>query len=92
LAGLLRSAGYHVEALTVRAVEQPNAPASVAGGPPAGAQDSGLQLQSGGSQADARASSGRAQPEARGQNHAPGRESNDSEQTIGGRRGAGLYV
>jgi chemotaxis protein MotD len=92
LAGLLRSAGYHVEALTVRAVEQPSAPASVAGGPPAGAQDSGPQLQPGGSQPDARASSGRAPPETRGQNHASGRESNDSEQAIGGQRGAGLYV
>jgi chemotaxis protein MotD len=92
LAGLLRSAGYHVEALTVRAVEQPSAPASVAGGPPAGAQDSGAQLQSGGSQPDARASGGRGQPETRSPIHVPDKESNDSEQAIGGRRGAGLYV
>jgi chemotaxis protein MotD len=88
LTSLLRSAGYHVEALTVRAVEQPS-PAS-APGPMLGSSDSGgPQLQPGGSQPDARASGGRPQ---QGQHAVPDRSSNDGEQASGDQRGAGLYV
>jgi chemotaxis protein MotD len=92
LTSLLRSAGYNVEGLTVRTVEAPNAASSP--GPTQGAPDSGPQLQPGGSQPDARASGGRAQPEPRGHTQVPDRNSNDSEQASGDRprAGAGLYV
>ena len=89
LTSLLRSAGYHVEGLTVRAVEAPNTASSPT---TQGSPDSGPQLQPGGSQLDARASGGRAQPEARSHTQVPDRNSNDSEQASGDRRGAGLYV
>ena len=90
LAGLLRSAGYHVEALTVRAVEQPSlvsSPGASQGGP-----NSGGQLQPGGGQADARASGGQPQPESRDYAQVPDRSSNDSDQAPGERRGTGVYV
>jgi hypothetical protein len=90
LTGLLRSAGYHVEALTVRAVD-PASSASSSGSLPASA-DAGPQLQSGGGQPDARASGSRAQPESRSHTQLPDRNDNDSEQATGDRRGAGLYV
>ena len=90
LAGLLRSAGYHVEALTVRAVEQPSV-ASAPGGPQSGT-NAGAQLQPGGSQADARASGGQQQPETRDHVQVPDRSSNDVERASGERRGTGVYV
>jgi hypothetical protein len=90
LSGLLRSAGYHVEVLTVRAVD----PASAASSPGSlpGSADAGPQLQSGGGQPDARASGNRAQPEPRSFTQLPDRNDHDSEQATGDRRGAGLYV
>ena len=90
LAGLLRSAGYQVETLTVRAVEQPSLASSP--GSSQGAPDLGAQLQPGGGQADARASGGRPQPESRGYAQVLDRSSNDVEQASGERRGTGLYV
>jgi chemotaxis protein MotD len=90
LTGLLRSAGYHVEALTVRAVDPSSTP-SPPGSPP-GSADGGPQLQSGGAQPDARASGNRAQPEPRGNTQLPDRNDNDGKQANGDRRGAGLYV
>jgi hypothetical protein len=90
LTSLLRAAGCHVEALTVRAVE----PASTvaAPGPTPGSPDPGPQLQPGGSGPDARASGGRAQPDHHRDTQLPDRNDHDSEQTTGDRRGTGLYV
>jgi chemotaxis protein MotD len=90
LTGLLRSAGYHVEVLTVRAVD-PSSTASPPGALP-GSADAGPQLQSGGAQPDARASGNRAQPESPSDTQLPDRDDHDNEQAAGHRRGAGLYV
>ncbi len=90
LASLLRSAGYHVEGLTVRAVDQPGTASSPGAMP--GSPEPGPQLQPGGGQPDARPSGGRAQPDHRGDTQLPNRSDNDSEQATGNRRGAGLYV
>jgi len=90
LTSLLRSAGYHVEGLTVRAVEHASAATSPGALP--GSPDPGPQPQPGGSQPDARASGGRAQSDHRGNTQLPNRNGNGSEQDTGRRRDAGLYV
>jgi hypothetical protein len=90
LTSLLRSAGCHVEALTVRAVE-PASTAASSGAMP-GSPDPGPQSQPGGSGSDARARGGRAQPDHHSDTQLSDRNDHDSEQTTGNRRGAGLYV
>jgi chemotaxis protein MotD len=90
LTSQLRSAGYHVEGLTVRAVEPGSAAASP--GPSPGSPDPGPQLQPGGGGPDARASGGRAQPGHHSDTQLPDRDDHGGEQAIGDRRGTGLYV
>jgi chemotaxis protein MotD len=92
LSSLLRSAGYHVEAVTVRAVEQP-APAMAAGtaaGSPDGAPQS--QSQSGGSQTDQRPSGGRAHADGRREGHGTRQDTRGDESGSRHRAGRGLYV
>ena len=92
LSSLLRSAGYHVEAVTVRAVEQP-APAMAAGtaaGSPDGAPQS--QSQSGGSQTDQRPSGGRAHADGHREGHGTRQDTRGDESGSRHRAGRGLYV
>jgi chemotaxis protein MotD len=88
LAGLLRSAGYSVEAMTVRAVEPPGAAAS--SGLSQGHPDAGPQSQSGGSQPDAKPFGGRAHAEP--DSTFTRRDSNDEEDRARHRAGDSLYV
>ena len=91
LSSLLRSAGYHVEAVTVRAVEQP-APAMAAGtaaGSPDGAPQ---QSQSGGSQTDQRPSGGRAHADGHREGHGTDQDTRGDESGSRHRAGRGLYV
>ena len=90
LSSLLRSAGYSVEALTVRAVDPSSAPASV--GSSHGSSDGAAQSQAGGSQPDARPSGGRAHAGEDGSLHGPRRDSNDEQDGSRYRAGDGLYV
>ena len=92
LSSLLRSAGYHVEAMTVRAVEQP-APAMAAGtaaGSPDGTPQS--QSQSGGSQTDQRPSGGRAHADGHREGHGTRQDTRGDESGSRHRAGRGLYV
>jgi chemotaxis protein MotD len=92
LSSLLRSAGYHVEAVTVRAVEQP-APAMATGtatGSPDGAPQS--QSQSGGSQTDQRPSGGRAHADGHREGHGTRQDTRGDESGSRHRAGRGLYV
>jgi chemotaxis protein MotD len=86
LSSLLRSAGYHVEAVTVRAVEQP-APAMTVG-TPAGTP----QSQSGGSQTDQRPSGGRAHADGHREGHGTRQDTRGDESGSRHRAGRGLYV
>ena len=90
LSSLLRSAGYHVEALTVRAVEQP-APAMTVGAP-AGSPDGTPQSQSGGSQTDQRPSGGRAHADGHREGHGTRQDTRGDESGSRHRAGRGLYV
>ena len=90
LSSLLRSAGYSVEALTVRAVDPSSAPASV--GSSHGSSDGAAQSQAGGSQPDARPSGGRTHAGEDGSLHGPRRDSNDEQDGSRYRAGDGLYV
>jgi chemotaxis protein MotD len=93
LSSLLRSAGYHVETVTVRAVEQP-APAAVAGSA-AGSQDGApspqSQSQSSGSQADQRSAGGRAHADGHRQGHGTRQDTRGDEGGFRPRAG-GRYV
>jgi chemotaxis protein MotD len=91
LSGLLRSAGYSVETMTVRAVEMPSAPAQ-AGSPLTQADGGAAQTQSGGAQADARASGGRQQAERNSNLHGTLRDSNDTPDSPRRRPGDGVYL
>jgi hypothetical protein len=86
LSALLRSAGYGVDALTVRAVEPSNAGAT------AGWPTSSAQSNSGGAQPDAGSSGGRAQAEQDGGFHRARRDGNDEPGGSRHRAGDGLYV
>jgi chemotaxis protein MotD len=92
LSSLLRSAGYHVDAVTVRAVEQPMPPmaSGTATGSPDGAPQS--QSQSSGSQADQRSAGGRAHADAHRQGHGTRHDGSGNEDGVGPRAGRGLYV
>ena len=90
LSSLLRSAGYHVEAVTVRAVEQP-APAMTVGAP-AGSPDGTPQSQSGGSQTDQRPSGGRAHADGHREGHGTRQDTRGDESGSRHRAGRGLYV
>ena len=91
LSGLLRSAGYSVETLTVRAVDPSSAPASV-GSSSHASPDGAPQSQAGGSQADARPSGGRAHAEQDRNPHGSRRDNNDEQDGARHRPGDGLYV
>jgi chemotaxis protein MotD len=92
LSSLLRSAGYSVETLTVRAVDPSSAPASFGSSSP-GSPDGAPQSQAGGSQPDARPSSGgRGHAERDGNPHGSRRDSNDEQDGARHRPGDGLYV
>jgi len=86
LSGLLRSAGYSVDALTVRAVEPSNATAA------AGSPNSAPQSQSGGSQPDTRPSGGRAHMGQDSNVQGTPRDSNDEQSGARHRAGDSLYV
>lgn len=97
LSSLLRSAGYHVETVTVRAVEQP-APAAVAGsaagspdGAPSSQSQSQSQSQSSGSQADQRSAGGRAHADGHRQGHGTRQDTRGDEGGFRPRAG-GRYV
>jgi flagellar hook-length control protein FliK len=90
LSSLLRSAGYNVETMTVRAVDPSSAPASL--GSQHASPDGAPQSQAGGSQADARPSGGRAHAERDGNLHGSRRDSNDEQDGARHRAGDGLYV
>jgi chemotaxis protein MotD len=90
LSGLLRSAGYHVETMTVRAVE-PAGTAAPAGAPQP-APDGAAQPQSDGSQADARPHGGRTQAEQDGNTHGTRRDTGGEPDGPRHRAGRGLYV
>jgi chemotaxis protein MotD len=91
LASQLRSAGYGVETLTVRAVDPSSAPAPLGSSSP-GSPDGAPQSQAGGSQPDARASGGRAHAEQDRNLHGSRRDSNDEQDGARHRPGDGLYV
>lgn len=93
LSGLLRSAGYHVDALTVRAVEQPAS--GTAPGPSQGSPEGAPQSQSqsqGGSQADQRASGGRAHAGQDREGHGTRQDIRSDEGGTGPHAGRDLYV
>jgi hypothetical protein len=90
LSSLLRSAGYSVETMTVRAVDPSSAPASLGSSHPS--PDGAPQSQAGGSQPDARASGGRAHAEQDRNLHGSRRDSNDEQDGARHRSGDGLYV
>jgi len=91
LSSQLRSAGYGVETLTVRAVDPSSAPASLGSSLP-GSPEGAPQSQAGGSQPDARASGGRAHAEQDRNLHGSRRDSNDEQDGARHRPGDGLYV
>jgi chemotaxis protein MotD len=91
LSSLLRSAGYNVETMTVRAVDPSSSPASVGSSPP-GSPDGAPQSQAGGSQPDARPSGGRPHAEQDRNLHGSRRDSNDEQDGARHRSGDGLYV
>jgi chemotaxis protein MotD len=90
LSSLLRSAGYSVETMTVRAVDPSSAPASV--GSQHASPDGAPQSQAGGSQPDAGPSGGRAHAEQDRNLHGSRRDSNDEQDGARHRAGDGLYV
>ena len=90
LSSQLRSAGYNVETMTVRAVDPSSAPASL--GSQHASPDSAPQSQAGGSQPDARASGGRAHAEQDRNLHGSRRDSNDEQDGARHRASDGLYV
>jgi hypothetical protein len=90
LSSLLRSAGYHVEAVTVRAVEQPTP--AMAAGTAAGSPDGTAQSQSGGSQTDQRPSGGRAHADGHREGHGTRQGTRGDESGSRHRAGRGLYV
>jgi len=91
LSSQLRSAGYGVETLTVRAVDPSSAPAPL-GSSSSGLPDGAPQSQAGGSQPDARASGGRAHAEQDRNLHGSRRDNNDEQDGARHRPGDGLYV
>jgi chemotaxis protein MotD len=91
LSRVLRSAGYNVETVTVRAVDPTNTPA--AGGSQHAAPDGApQQSQAGGPQSDARPSGGRAHAGHDGNLHRPDRDGKDEQDASRHRTGDGLYV
>jgi chemotaxis protein MotD len=90
LSSLLRSAGYSVETMTVRAVDPSSAPASV--GSSHGSPDGAPQSQAGGSQPDARPSGGRPHAEQDGNLRGTRRDGTDEQDGARHRAGDGLYV
>jgi chemotaxis protein MotD len=91
LSRVLRSAGYNVETVTVRAVDPANGPAAV-GSQHAAPDGSPQQSQAGGSQSDARPSGGRGHAGEDGNLHRPNRDGKDEHDTSRHRAGDGLYV
>ena len=91
LSRVLRSAGYNVETVTVRAVDPANAPAAV-GSQHAAPDGSPQQSQAGGSQPDARSSGGRARGGEDGNLHRPDRDGKDEQDASRHRAGDGVYV
>lgn len=91
LSGLLRSAGYSVETMTVRAVEMPSAPAQ-AGSSLTQSDGGAAQAQSGGAQPDAKAPGGRPQAERHGNPNSTLRDSNDAPDSPRHRPGDGVYL
>jgi chemotaxis protein MotD len=89
LSNLLRAAGYQVETMTVRAVEQP-VPAMVTG-TPTGSPDGAPQSQPGGSQADQRSAGGRAHADGHREGHGT-RQDTRGDEGLGPHAGRGLYV
>jgi chemotaxis protein MotD len=91
LSRVLRSAGYNVETVTVRAVDPANAQAAL-GSQHASPDGSPQQSQGGGSQSDARPSGGRAHAGHDGNLHRPDRDGKDEQDASRHRAGDGLYV
>jgi chemotaxis protein MotD len=91
LSRVLRSAGYNVETVTVRAVDPANGPAAV-GSQHAAHDGSPQQSHAGGSQSDARPSGGRGHAAEDGKLHRPNRDGKDEHDTSRHRAGDGLYV
>jgi len=91
LSRVLRSAGYNVETVTVRAVDPANGPAAL-GSQHASPDGSPQPSQAGGSQPDARPSGGRGQAGHDGNLHRPNRDGKDEQDASHHRAGDGLYV
>lgn len=86
LSGLLRAAGYSIDALTIRAVDPPNAT------PPAGSLPAALQWPSGGSQPEHRPAGGQTHAGQDGNALGTPRDSNDEQSGLRHPAGDGLYV
>ena len=91
LSSLLRSAGYSVETVTVRAVDPSERP-GLASGRSTLRRTARRRSQAGGSQPDARPSGGRAHAEQDRNLHGSRRDSNDEQDGARHRAGDGLYV
>jgi chemotaxis protein MotD len=91
LSRVLRSAGYNVETVTVRAVDPASGPAAV-GSQHASPDGSPQPSQAGNSQSDARPSGGRGQAGHDGNLHRPHRDGKDEQDASRHRAGDGLYV
>lgn len=90
LTGLLRSAGYQVDGLSVRMAGQDNAPTATGSGQPF--IGSSAQSHAGSAQSDARSSHGHTQAQSDADHKQSGRSTNEDESTLHRRNGNGLYV